>query len=260
MHYQLIALLVIFLTSCSQRVPAPIRRPDVENQNYVPSKQNKIKTKDTILSKPILTDKNEDLTKNHQNTDIKEDEYSGYSDTSDEVWKKVNTAKEQYNQTYAANKDQKSPPHSMAPKDDVKKAEQVAQISPKVENIGELPVQGKIIVTFGEQFNGVKQNGIIIAAKLGSNIIATNYGKVVFAGYHKTFGNLVIVKNESANIYFAYAHMQDIVLEKNDLVTKGQVIGKVGATGEAEEPMLYFAIKNNTTPIDPIKFLNIKNK
>ena len=237
MQYHLFILLSIILSSCSDRVPAPIRYPDKDNETYVPSPKNKIKVKDNITSKSTTLTNKDDFT----------------NDPLD----KVNSVKEEYRNSHKNNKDTELAADNKGPIEG-KKVEQIVRDNSKSLEKGELPVEGKIIAKFGQEFNGTKQNGIIISAKLGSNIKAVDTGKIIFASYHKTFGNLIIIKKEGTDIYFAYAHMQDIMLEKNESVQKGQIIGKVGATGDAEEPELYFAIKNANVNVDPVKFLNIK--
>ena len=49
----------------------------------------------------------------------------------------------------------------------------------------------------------------------------------------------------------AYAHLSDVVVQEGDILSSGQVIGKVGQTGRAEAPTLHFEIRQNRTPIDP---------
>lgn len=257
MQYRLLIILSIILSSCSDRVPAPIRYPDKDNETYVPSGNNKIKVKDNISSKsttPINEDEYLMNEKIHQNIS---NDTKNKNDSDSDILGKVDLVKEEYKKSHINNKDTELAEDNKKLLEE-KKVEQIAKDDLRSLEKGKLPVEGQIIAKFGQEFNGTKQNGIIISAKLGSNIKAVEGGKVIFASYHKTFGNLIIIKKERTNIYFAYAHMQDIMLEKNELVQKGQVIGKVGATGDAEEPELYFAVKNGNLNVDPIKFLNIQ--
>ncbi len=255
MQYHLFIILSIILSSCSDRVPAPIRYPDQERNNYSSARKNKIKVKDNISSKSHAH--RDEYFMNQKTPNNIYQETHKKDNSGNDILGKVDSVKEGYKNSYKNNKDTEFVVDNKKSLEE-KKLEQIGKYGLTSSETGELPVEGKIIARFGQEFNGTKQNGIIISAKSGSNIKAVDGGKVIFANYHKTFGNLIIIQKERSNIYFAYAHMQDIMLEKNALVQKGQMIGKVGSTGDAEEPELYFAVKNGNVNVDPIKFLNIK--
>ena len=121
-----------------------------------------------------------------------------------------------------------------------------------------MPVRGKIITKFGEDKKGKKSNGIDISAARGSDVNSIADGKVVYAGQDPKFGNLVIIKVGSTEMFAAYAHMDDLLLEKDEDVTKGQVIGHVGTTGDVTNPELHFAIRKGKTPVDPMAYLITK--
>jgi len=118
-----------------------------------------------------------------------------------------------------------------------------------------MPVAGKITTKFGDDLGGKKSNGINIAARQGAEVKSIAAGKVVYSGADAKFGNLVIIKVGSTEMFAAYAHMDDLLLEKDDDVGKGQVIGHVGSTGEATSPELHFALRQGKTPVDPVAYL-----
>ncbi|WP_375327452.1 murein hydrolase activator EnvC family protein [Candidatus Tisiphia endosymbiont of Nemotelus uliginosus] len=117
------------------------------------------------------------------------------------------------------------------------------------------PVEGKIIRRFGEQTPTGESKGINIAANEGEIVHSIAVGKVAFAGKDKRFGNLVIIKLKQGDLYVAYAHLQDLILKKDDLITQGEIIGHVGHTGEVNSPQLHFAIREGKVAIDPLKYL-----
>ncbi|XVN43511.1 MAG: LysM peptidoglycan-binding domain-containing M23 family metallopeptidase [Candidatus Rickettsia vulgarisii] len=118
------------------------------------------------------------------------------------------------------------------------------------------PVDGQIVSKFGQSSAEGKNAGINISANKGSKVTSVGAGKVIFSGNNKKFGNLVIVKLDEGDLYAAYAHLEDLIVQKGATVSKGQMIGHVGQTGEVKSPQLHFAIREGKTAVDPIKYLN----
>jgi len=117
------------------------------------------------------------------------------------------------------------------------------------------PVSGRVISDFGSTDNGGKNDGINIAAAMNVPIHASASGTVTYAGDElKGYGNLVLVKH-SGGYTTAYAHADKLVVSRGDFVTKGQVIGYVGKTGDVTSPQLHFEIRSNTTPVNPRSYL-----
>ncbi len=129
---------------------------------------------------------------------------------------------------------------------------------PKDSNIGLKfisPVQGKIISEFGMR-NGKMHKGIDIQAPEGENIKAAEDGVVIFSGFLKGYGNVVIIKHEG-DFFTVYAHNRVNLVKEGEFVKKGQVIGKVGMTGNAQTPHLHFEVRKKTKPINPTDFISI---
>ncbi len=117
------------------------------------------------------------------------------------------------------------------------------------------PVQGKVISKFGNKGGGVSYEGVNIAADEGDRTRAAASGVVVYTGSElKSFGNLVIIRHGGGWLT-AYAHQREIFVPKGAIVKKGQVIGRVGASGKVKTPQLHFSIRNGTKAIDPLKVL-----
>ena len=115
------------------------------------------------------------------------------------------------------------------------------------------PVQGKIISEFGPR-NGRMHKGIDIQAPEGESIKAAEDGVVIFSGFLKGYGNVVIIKHEG-DFFTVYAHNRVNLVKEGEFVKKGQVIGNVGMTGNAQTPHLHFEIRKKTKPLDPTEHI-----
>jgi murein DD-endopeptidase MepM/ murein hydrolase activator NlpD len=124
------------------------------------------------------------------------------------------------------------------------------------------PVEGKIITHFGQKMtDGKKSDGLRISAPVNTKVKAVEQAVVRDAGaLVPGYGNMVILKHADGKLSI-YAHLKEILVKapkKGEKITisKGQAIGKVGQTGNASEPMLYFQIRNvDLKPLDPEKLL-----
>jgi murein DD-endopeptidase MepM/ murein hydrolase activator NlpD len=118
------------------------------------------------------------------------------------------------------------------------------------------PVSGRVISDFGANANGGKNDGINIAAAWGTPIHASASGTVSYAGSElKDYGNLVLVKH-SGGYTTAYAHAERLVVSRGDVVSRGQVIGYAGQTGDVSTPQLHFEIRSATMPVNPRSYLS----
>lgn len=117
------------------------------------------------------------------------------------------------------------------------------------------PVNGPLVSDFGTTANGGKNDGINIAASMDTPIRASASGTVTYAGDElKNYGNLVLVKH-AGGYTTAYAHADRLIVSRGDFVTRGQVIGYVGQTGDVSKPQLHFEIRSATTPVNPHAYL-----
>jgi murein DD-endopeptidase MepM/ murein hydrolase activator NlpD len=117
------------------------------------------------------------------------------------------------------------------------------------------PVHGRILANYGSANGGTRNEGINIAAPLGTPVRSIDGGTVAYVGNEvKGYGNLVLVKHANGWIS-AYAHLDDVMVKKGDTVSPGDVIGKVGDTGGVGEPQLHFELRRGKKPVDPKEFL-----
>jgi hypothetical protein len=118
------------------------------------------------------------------------------------------------------------------------------------------PVKGSVISKFGPKKGGLYNDGINISAKAGAPIKAADGGEVVYAGNElRGYGNMLLIKHNNGYLT-AYAHMDDFLVKKGDIITKGQVIAHVGQTGHVTSPQLHFSIRQGRKAIDPEKYLS----
>ncbi|MCM8797290.1 MAG: M23 family metallopeptidase [Candidatus Omnitrophica bacterium] len=116
----------------------------------------------------------------------------------------------------------------------------------------------------GEGFFAAPRNGnrihqgIDLFAEVGTPVLAARSGKVVAATQSKGMGKYVIIKHAD-NMVTVYGHLSSLFVKNNDFVRQGQIIGRVGKTGNANfhdiKPHLHFEIKINGNPEDPLKYL-----
>ncbi len=99
-----------------------------------------------------------------------------------------------------------------------------------------------------------KHDGIDIAVREGTPVVATATGEVVFAGWDKDYGFLVIIDhgNEFRTVY---GHNQKILISAGDRVYRGQAIALSGNTGRSTAPHLHYGILKNGEPVDPSPYI-----
>jgi murein DD-endopeptidase MepM/ murein hydrolase activator NlpD len=117
------------------------------------------------------------------------------------------------------------------------------------------PLNGRILAGYGVSPSGGRNDGISIAAPRGAPIAAIEAGTVAYTGNElRGYGNLILIKHADGWIS-AYAHCDELLVKKGDQVHRGSVIAKVGATGNVNEPQLYFELRRGKQPVDPRQFL-----
>jgi len=126
--------------------------------------------------------------------------------------------------------------------------------SEKVENFI-WPVKGVVVSYFGSVDNMVKNKGINIQARDGSNIVASRSGVVTFATNHmKGYGKTIIIDHPDG-FQTVYAHNKENLVTPDQRIKQGEVIARVGKTGRAEKPTLHFEIRRKHKPQNPFYYL-----
>jgi murein DD-endopeptidase MepM/ murein hydrolase activator NlpD len=96
-------------------------------------------------------------------------------------------------------------------------------------------------------------NGVDIAAPTGTPVYAAAAGIVKKAENLEGWGNLVILEH-SDGFATAYAHMDAFKVKNGESVTRGQVIGSVGNTGQSTGPHLHYEVRKNGEYLDPAEY------
>ena len=99
-------------------------------------------------------------------------------------------------------------------------------------------------------------HGIDLAGTWQENITVSADGTVVFAGYHGSFGKVIRIKH-NYGIMTTYGHLAKISVRRGDLVSEGQVIGKMGRTGKVKGAHLHYEISVNGKSQNPATYIKI---
>ena len=120
------------------------------------------------------------------------------------------------------------------------------------------PVDGSIIYRFGRVINPnnttTRWNGIGISGAEGTQVHSVSAGEVVLADVMGTYGNTVIVEHGGGD-YSVYGSLGRMSVAKGSRVTKGQIVGTIGATDPALPPHLHFEIRRGGPAVDPLDWL-----
>jgi len=113
------------------------------------------------------------------------------------------------------------------------------------------PVEHKMVVTsrYGWR-RGRPHQGIDIDLKTGDNVRTILGGKVRYARYHSGHGRTVVVRHDSG-LETIYAHLSEYAVKENDIVEKGQIIGKGGVSGNARGSHLHLEVRYKGKSIHP---------
>ncbi|MCQ2092223.1 MAG: M23 family metallopeptidase [Fibrobacter sp.] len=97
--------------------------------------------------------------------------------------------------------------------------------------------------------------GTDFSAKAGNPIFASGSGIVLSAGREGELGNTIVIDHKNGYIS-SYSHMKEIRTRKGRSVSKGEIIGTIGETGNANGPHLHYSITKDGKPLDPESFFN----
>jgi len=93
-------------------------------------------------------------------------------------------------------------------------------------------------------------SGIDIGAPQGRNIVAADSGEVIYADWLGGYGRTVIISH--GGFTTLYAHASTLLVADGDKVAQGQVIARIGSTGNSTGPHLHFEVRNRAgTRLNP---------
>lgn len=116
------------------------------------------------------------------------------------------------------------------------------------------PVSGTLVQLFGRPDGDGISTGIAIDAGDGSAIRAIGAGRVIFAGYRRGYGNTVII-DHGLGYSSITARMEKITVREGDTVSGGEVIGLAGDIATLFAKGVYFEIRSDTEPLDPLEWI-----
>lgn len=121
------------------------------------------------------------------------------------------------------------------------------------------PVEGRLLSTFGRNENPkfhtfTIQKGIEIEAPLGAEIRAIFDGRVLYADWFKGYGKILII-DHGDGYYTLSGYASQLLKKAGDEVKAGEVVALVGDTGSLKGPCLYFEIRRQGKPLNPLEWL-----
>jgi murein DD-endopeptidase MepM/ murein hydrolase activator NlpD len=124
------------------------------------------------------------------------------------------------------------------------------------------PAHGWLSSAFGRRsdpFTGDPDfhSGLDISTSRGAAVYATADGRVVSAAYSGNYGNLVVIEH-GFGIVTRYAHLSRFAVKPGARVSRGEVIGYVGATGRATAPHLHYEVLVNGRIMNPLRLLTAR--
>jgi len=118
------------------------------------------------------------------------------------------------------------------------------------------PVMGRITSGFGVRKDPFTEKhkfhkGIDIACAIGTSVVASAEGKVVFVGKKSGYGNTIIVEHQNG-YQTLYGHLDLYRVKEGTHVKQGQIIARSGMSGRATGPHLHFEVRRQGKPERPI--------
>jgi septal ring factor EnvC (AmiA/AmiB activator) len=122
-----------------------------------------------------------------------------------------------------------------------------------------LPVLGELTNRFGRPRadGGLSWKGLFIAAKEGDMVRSIAPGQVIYADWLRGFGNLMII-DHGAGYMSLYGNNEALLKQIGDKLSAGDMIASVGNSGGNPESGLYFELRHNGRPFDPLPWVRLK--
>lgn len=140
-------------------------------------------------------------------------------------------------------------------------AQSIVNEESQVISSGSWPVPGysRISSPYGYRihpiFNTKKMHtGIDIPAPTGTPTVSIDSGKVIFAGTKSGYGNTVMIQHDDGKVTL-YAHNSALTVSEGQIVKKGQVVAKIGSTGNSTGPHLHFEVRINGKHVNPVQYI-----
>ncbi len=123
----------------------------------------------------------------------------------------------------------------------------------------EWPLSGRLLVPYGrEKIGNLRWDGVIIGAPEGREVKAVHSGRVAYADWLRGYGLLIILDHGDGYMSL-YGHNQSLLKETGDWVETGEVIGLAGRSGGLRRSGIYFGIRHDGKPVDPVRWCRRKS-
>ena len=100
-------------------------------------------------------------------------------------------------------------------------------------------------------------SGLDIAAPRGTPIKAAAAGTVTYSGNAGDgYGNYVVIAHANG-VKTVYAHCSQLLVSKGQTISQGEVIAKVGSTGNSTGPHLHFEVRVNGSCVNPLNYVKV---
>ncbi|MGE5526177.1 MAG: murein hydrolase activator EnvC family protein [Rhodospirillaceae bacterium] len=122
-----------------------------------------------------------------------------------------------------------------------------------------LPVRGELVNRYGSPRSdgGLTWRGLFIAAPAGEQVRAVAPGRVVFADWLRGFGNLLIVDHGDGYMSL-YGYNETLYKQVGQSIAGGDVVAAVGNSGGSADSGLYFEMRHQGKPFDPLTWVNMR--
>jgi hypothetical protein len=116
------------------------------------------------------------------------------------------------------------------------------------------PTRGFLTSQFGASRGHRMHEGLDIASRVGTPIVASGSGIVTFVGYKGGYGYTFKI-DHGYGIQTVHAHCSKIFVQEGDRVKRGQLLAQVGNTGSSTGPHLHYEIRVDGVPVNPMRYL-----
>jgi septal ring factor EnvC (AmiA/AmiB activator) len=140
--------------------------------------------------------------------------------------------------------------------DSVADASSSARAFPALKGQLKLPVRGELSNQFGtpREEAGTTWKGLFIRAVTGETVRAVADGQVVYADWLRGFGNLLILDHGQGYMSL-YAYNEGLLRQVGEKVRAGDPLAQVGSSGESADSGLYFELRRDGKPFDPMRWV-----
>lgn len=122
-----------------------------------------------------------------------------------------------------------------------------------------LPIKGEIAGRFGSarEDGGATWKGLFIRSPAGQPVKAVAGGQVVFSDWLRGFGNIIII-NHGGNFMSLYGNNETLYKQAGENVKAGDTVASVGNSGGIPDSGLYFELRYQSKPLDPMAWVALK--